>query len=158
MKHAFVIGMVLFTAACGKSAEEQAKEEVASREAAKLAAEPPPAPPKQKAEPTPADPATPTAKPAKPPEPEPTTPAEIDKAFKQAMIDGRDKDVLKYCDMMKLDDNSNPQSLMGCTLAACRINDVDTAKRYAAGLPKSKDGAALLVQAKKVCLANKVGL
>jgi hypothetical protein len=47
---------------------------------------------------------------------------------------------------------------MGCTLAACRIQDAETAKRYAAALPPSKDGAALLVQAKKVCLANKVGL
>jgi hypothetical protein len=157
MNHAIVIGLVLLFA-CGKSAEDQAKEDMAKQEAARKAAEPPPPPPppKQTAEAPPAS-APKADKPAEP-EPEPTTPAEIEKAFKQAMIDGRDKDVLKYCDMMQLFAKSNPQSLMGCTLAACRINDVATAKRYAAGLPSSKDGAALLVQAKKVCLANKVGL
>jgi hypothetical protein len=159
MTKAMWIGLVLVFAcgACGKSAEDQAKEDMAKKAAAEKAAEPPPAP-------TPAEkPATPppteAAKPAeKPAEPEPTTPAEIDKAFKQAMIDGRDKDVLKYCDMLKLDDKSNPQSLMGCTLAACRTNDADTAKKYSAGLNNSKDGKALLLQAKKVCLATKVAI
>lgn len=100
----------------------------------------------------------PEAKPAKPPEPEPTTPAEIDKAFKRAMIEGRDKDVLKYCEMLKLDDKSNPQSLMGCALAACRAKDADTAKRYVAPLSTSKTGKSLLVQVKKVCVSNNVAL
>ncbi|HTR52887.1 MAG TPA: hypothetical protein VMJ10_19365 [Kofleriaceae bacterium] len=154
MKHA--IWCLALVWACGKSGEEQAKEDMARRaaEEAKLQAET--APPPKVVQEAPAPVAAP--KPAAPPAPEPTTPAELDKAFKQAMIDGRDKDVLHYCEMLKLDDTSNPQSLMGCTLAACRTNDADTAKRYAASLPKSKDGAALLVQAKKVCLANKVGL
>ena len=154
MTTAMWIGLV-FVLACGKSAEDQAKEDMAKKAAAEKANEPPPAP-----APTPAaPPPTEAAKPAeKPPEPEPTTPAEIDKAFKQAMIDGRDKDVLKYCDMLKLDDKSNPQSLMGCTLAACRTNDADTAKKYSAGLNNSKDGKALLLQAKKVCLTNKVAI
>jgi hypothetical protein len=155
MKHGILC--IALLVACGKSGEERAKEEMAQKAAKEAESSPPP----KETKPAPAPAPTPTeteAKPAKPPEPEPTTPAEIDKAFKQAMIDGKDKDVLKYCDLLKLDDKSNPQSLMGCTLAACRVNDADTAKRYAASLPASKDGKALLVQAKKVCLANKVAL
>jgi len=146
---------LVLLAACGKSGEEQAKEDNA-REAAKVAAQAPTEEPKPA---TPAPPPPAETKPAeKPPEPEPTTPAEIDKARNQAMIDGRDKDVLKYCDMLKLDDKSNPQSLMGCTLAACRTGDADTAKRYSAGMNNSKDGKALLSQARKICLSNKVGI
>jgi hypothetical protein len=108
--------------------------------------------------PAPKDTPPPAAKPAKPPEPDPTTPAELDKAFKQAMIDGREKDVLHYCEMLKLDDKSNPQSLMGCALAACRSKDADTVKRYVAPLSASKTGKQLLVQVKKVCLSNNVSL
>jgi hypothetical protein len=89
----------------------------------------------------------------KPPEPEPTTPAEIDHARNQAMIDGKDKDVLKYCEMGKLDDKSNPQALLGCTLAACRIKDEATAKKY--GTPIK---GPLKDQAKKVCLLNQIAL
>src|SRR5207245_2700317 len=137
--------ILVVLAACGKSGADRAKEEMVAK-AAKEAADNPP-PPVEKKEVTP--PAA-EKKEAPPPAPEPTTPAEIEKAFKQAMIDGKDKDVLKYCDMMKLDEKSNPQSLMGCTLAACRIKDADTAKKYAAGMPNSKDGKALLIQAKKV--------
>jgi hypothetical protein len=133
--------------ACGNSGENQPKP------AAQETKDTPPPPPTTK----PAAP-PPEAKPAKPPAPEPTTPAELDKAFKQAMIDGREKDVLKYCDMLKLDDKSNPQSLMGCTLAACRAKDADTAKRYAAHLSASKTGQQLLVQAKKVCASSSVAL
>ncbi|HEY1559047.1 MAG TPA: hypothetical protein VGF94_29700 [Kofleriaceae bacterium] len=156
MKHAiWCIALVL---ACGKSGEEQAKEDMAQRAAqeAKLQGDTQPAPPPKVVQGAP-DPLV-APKPPAPPTPEPTTPAELDKAFKQSMIDGRDKDVLHYCDMLKLGDTSNPQSLMGCTLAACRTNDADTAKKYAASLPMSKDGKALLVQAKKVCLANNVPL
>ena len=69
------------------------------------------------------------------------------------MIDGRDKDVLKYCEMGKLDDKSNPQALLGCTLAACRLKDEATAKKY--GTPIK---GPLRDQAKKVCLANQIGI
>lgn len=149
MKHG-LMALVLLVAACGKSGEEQAKEDNA-REAAKVAAQAP----KEEAKPaTPAAPPPSEAKPAeKPPEPEPTTPAEIDKARNQAMIDGRDKDVLKYCEMGKLDDKSNPQALLGCTLAACRLKDEATAKKY--GTPIK---GPLRDQAKKVCLANQIGI
>lgn len=134
--------------ACGKSGDEQAREDNAREQAKALAtkaAEPPPAPP-----PKPVD----TAKPAdKPPEPEPTTSAEIEHARNQAMIDGRDKDVLKYCEMGKLDDKSNPQALLGCTLAACRIKDEATARKY--GTPIK---GPLKDQAKKVCIQNQIAL
>ena len=158
MKLVIVSVLVVAAVACGKSVEEQAKEDMAAK--APKPDEPSPAPKVIQQAPAPeAKPAAaPEAKPAAAPEPEPTTPAEIDHAFKQAMIDGRDKDVLKYCDMLKLDDHSNPQSLMGCTLSACRIGDAATAKRYAAGLEHSKDGLALLSQARKVCILNKVGI
>jgi len=141
---------LVLLAACGKSGEEQAKEDNA-REAAKVAAQAPTEEPKPA---TPAPPPPAETKPAeKPPEPEPTTPAEIDKARNQAMIDGRDKDVLKYCDMGKLDDKSNPQALLGCTLAACRLKDEATAKKYGSPIK-----GPLRDQAKKVCLANQIGL
>jgi hypothetical protein len=150
MKHA-LMALVLFVAACGKSGEDQAKEDNA-REAAKIAAQP-----KEEAKPATPTPAAPTpeaAKPAeKPPEPEPTTPAEIDHARNQAMIDGRDKDVLKYCEMGKVDDKSSAQVLLGCTLAACRIKDEATAKKY--GEPIK---GPLRDQAKKVCLQNQIGI
>ncbi len=138
---------VLFLCACGKSGEERAKEDMAREHANDKPAEvaPPPAVKKD----VPAE----EAKPAKPPEPEPTTPAEIDHARNQAMIDGRDKDVLKYCDMGKVDDKANPQVLLGCTLAACRLKDEATAKKY--GTPIK---GPLRDQAKKVCLTNQIGL
>lgn len=88
-----------------------------------------------------------------PPGPEPTTPAEIDHARNQAMIDGRDKDVLKYCEMGKLDDKSNPQALLGCVLSSCRLKDADNAKKYAKGLKKEyRDNAA------RVCTQNEIVL
>lgn len=148
-KHALMV--VALVAACGKSGEEQAKEDNA-REAAKIEANKPkdePAPPPKQIGSAEAA----KAVEAKPPEPEPTTPAEIDHARNQAMIDGRDKDVLKYCEMGKLDDKSNPQALLGCTLAACRLKDEATARKY--GTPIT---GPLKDQAKKVCLANQVGL
>lgn len=148
-KHALMV--VALVVACGKSGEEQAKEDNA-REQAKVEAN------KPKDEPAPApkvigSAATDTPKADKPPEPEPTTPAEIDHARNQAMIDGRDKDVLKYCEMGKLDDKSSQQALLGCTLAACRLKDEATARKY--GTPIT---GPLKDQAKKVCLANQVGL
>ena len=148
MRAIAIVCMLL--AACGKSGEEQAKEDNArelAKEQAKAAAEAP----KPEAKPAALPPEA--AKPVAAPEPEPTTPAEIDHARNQAMIDGRDKDVLKYCDLGKLDDKSNPQALLGCTLAACRLKDEDTAKRYAKPLPK-----LLMDQAKKVCVTNQIVL
>lgn len=143
MKHAIVI-IALLVAGCGKSGEQRAREE-AEAEAKKHPEEAPaPPPPKQVA---PAD------KPKAPSEPEPTTPAEIDHARNQAMIDGRDKDVIKYCELAKLDDKSNPQALLGCALAACRLNDADKAKVYAKPLPK-----LLMDQARKVCLTYHIGV
>jgi hypothetical protein len=148
------IACIVLVFACGKSGEDQAKEDMA-KQAAQEAQREAESKPKVVKE-TPVAPPPTEVKPDAAPMPEPTTPEEIDKAFKQAMIDGHDKDVLKYCGMLKLDDKSNPQSIMGCTLAACRTNDPDTAKRYAGFMPKTKDGTALLLQAKKVCLVNKV--
>lgn len=134
-------------AACGNG--EEAGRQAAQEEAARQhAAETPAAAPVQKGS---AD--QPAAKPVKEPEPEPTTPEQLDHALKQAMIDGRDKDVLRYCEQSKLDDKSNPQTLLGCTLSACRIKDQDTARRYAKPMTKK-----YLDQAVRVCAANQISL
>ncbi|MBV8757262.1 MAG: hypothetical protein JO257_08315 [Deltaproteobacteria bacterium] len=149
MKHALMV--VALLVACGKSGEEQAKEDNAKEQAKVEASKPkdePAPPPKTMGS---AEAAKPVE--TKPPEPEPTTPAEIDHARNQAMIDGRDKDVLKYCEMGKLDDKSNPQALLGCTLAACRLKDEATARKY--GTPIK---GPLKDQAKKVCIQNQIGL
>jgi hypothetical protein len=142
-----VLASVLAVVACGKSAEDQARDDMAKAQAAH--------PDPVTASPTPMQMGTAAApnKPPPPPAPEPTTPEEIDHARNQAMIDGRDKDVLKYCDLGKLDDKSNPQALLGCALAACRLKDEDTAKRYAKPLPK-----LLMDQAKKVCVTYHIGV
>jgi hypothetical protein len=142
---------VLLVVACGKSGEEQAREDNEKAAAKEAAKQQEAAAAKKETAPTP----SPTeAKPAeKPPEPEPTTPAEIEHARNQAMIDGRDKDVLKYCEMGKLDDKSNPQALLGCTLAACRLKDEATARKYGAPIK-----GPLKDQAKKVCIQNQIGL
>ncbi len=144
MRHA-IIALVLATA-CGNS-EEAGREAAQQRAAETTRAETPPAPPVKKGVP---DVAKPTAP---PPGPEPTTPAEIEHARNQAMIDGRDKDVLKYCALGKLDDKSSPQALLGCTLSACRIKDADTARQYSKALKKE-----YLDQAKRVCVGNSVTL
>jgi hypothetical protein len=91
-----------------------------------------------------------------PPPPEPTTPEEIDAARKQAMIDGRDKDVIRFCEMAKVDPEdkkTDPQVLLGCALASCRIGEVDKAKTWAKPLPK-----VLKDQAIKICMASNVTL
>jgi hypothetical protein len=132
MKHVLIA--LLLCSACGKSAVDELKEKNPP---------PPEAPPPGAMTPPPAA----AAKPAPPPAaPDPTTPADIDKARNQAMIDGKDKDVLHFCELGKLDDKSPSQALLGCTLSACRIKDVDTAKKYAHALPK-----ALMDQAIMVC-------
>jgi hypothetical protein len=150
MKHHIVALALVLAAACGKSAEERAREDMAAYQAAHPD-------PVVTASPTPTQMGSATSaapsKPAAPPAPEPTTPEEIDHARNQAMIDGHDKDVLKYCDLGKLDDKSNPQALLGCALAACRLKDEDTAKRYAKPLPK-----LLMDQAKKVCLTDHISV
>jgi len=133
--------------ACGKSAEEQMREDVAKENERRgpLPSDEPPRPARE----------LPPKQDKPPPDPEPTTPEEIDTARKKAMIDGRDKDVIRFCEMSKVDDKSDPQILLGCTLAACRINEVDKAKAWSKGVAKSKP---LLDQAIKTCLANKVTL
>ena len=146
MKHPWIALALVVVSGCGNG-EEAGREAVANEAAQREHAEKLPAP----APSTTAPPAA--AKPVKAPEPEPTTPAEIEHARNQAMIDGRDKDVLRFCEMGKLDDKSNPQALLGCTLSACRIKDADTARRYAKPLAK-----AYLDQAKRVCIQNQVGL
>lgn len=140
--------LAVFFWGCGKGAEQQAREDVDKEMAARGETvkkdtpeeAPKPPPPKKEKE--------------KPPEdPEPTTPAEIDSARKKAMIAGKAKDVIKYCEMSKFDDKSDPQALLGCTVAACREADVDKARAWAKPLQK-----AFREQAVKTCLANKVTL
>lgn len=142
------LAIALPLAACNdKSGAEQAREEQA-REMAHAKPDDSPATT------TGGGGAAPAAKPdAAPPAPEPTTPAEIDRARNQAMIDGKDKDVLKYCELGKIDDKSNPQAQLGCTLAGCRTKDETIARRYGKPLPK-----AYLEQAKKVCIQNGIAL
>ena len=144
MRHAVFAVTVMLLAACGNAEREAAEE---ARRNAPQKPEAAPAETVRKDAPAPA----PTKQAAH--EPDPTKPEEIDRARNQAMIDGRDKDVLKYCEMAKLDDKSNPQALLGCTLAACRINEVETAKKYSKALPK-----ALMDQAKRVCGNAKIEL
>nr|HEX4314693.1 hypothetical protein [Kofleriaceae bacterium] len=97
----------------------------------------------------------PTTKQPAAPMVDPTTPEELDHALKQAMIDGRDKDVLHLCDLGKLDTDpkANPQSLLGCTLSACRIKNEELAHRYSGPLKKDYRDAAT-----KVCIQNSVSL
>ena len=145
---------LVFVFACGKSSDQQAREDMEKQAAAHPDPTPPPPPP-TKAAPTP----TPSAKADEPPPgPDPTTPADIEKAFKTAMNAQKDKDVLHYCDLMKLDNKSSIQSLMGCTLSACRTKNADLANKYVGLLPSTKDGAALHDQAKKICGASGVAV
>ena len=132
------IALVL-AAACGS--EDLAKKKAEMDKQAK-SEEPPPkvAPPPSELKPT----DTPKAAP-KESGPEPTTPEELDKALKQAMIDGRDKDVIKYCNQLTIDDKTNPQSLLGCTLSACRTKDADSAHKFSKPLQKQYRDAATRV-------------
>ncbi|HUS66379.1 MAG TPA: hypothetical protein VMZ28_17625 [Kofleriaceae bacterium] len=121
----------------------------------------------KKPDPAPAAPAAPSrpfvppaevaAVPAAPAAPEPTTPAEIEEARKKAMLEGRDADVIKYCEMAGVTtDSGDGQAALGCALAACRIGDpahAEKAKAWAKKLPK-----ALKQQANQICMANKVVL
>lgn len=103
-------------------------------------------------------PAQPAATEAAPAAPEPTTPEEIDAARKNAMMAGKDADVIKYCEMAGIKGlgeggKGDGQAQLGCALAACRSDQADKAKAWAKGLPK-----ALKDQANKICLASKVVL
>lgn len=95
---------------------------------------------------------------AQPAAPEPTTPEEIDAARKNAMLAGKDADVIKYCEMAGIKGlgeggKGDGQAQLGCALAACRSDQADKAKAWVKGLPK-----ALKDQANKICLASKVVL
>lgn len=115
------------------------------------------------AQPAPTQPAatpapTPAPAEATPAAPEPTTPEEIEAARKNAMLAGKDADVIKYCEMAGIKGlgeggKGDGQAQLGCALAACRSDQADKAKAWAKGLPK-----ALKEQANKICLASKVVL
>ncbi len=121
--------------------------------------EPAPKPDKKEVQPAPAkEPAPPPAKePAAdntdevPAAPDPTTPKEIELARKAAMMDGRLKDAVKFCQLGGFE--SNPQEVLACTLAACRTDKSDLARKWAKPLPK-----ALMKQAVKICQASNVFL
>ena len=141
--------LVVTTAVSCKSGGDKSRSETESEPAAQQppAAQPAPTPP----------PTTPPAETA-PATPEPTTPEEIDAARKNAMMAGKDADVIKYCEMAGIKGigeggKGDGQAQLGCALAACRLDQADKAKAWAKGLPK-----ALKDQANKICLANKVVL
>lgn len=140
---------LMFVISC-KSGSDKPRSEPATdspSQPAPAAAQPAPAQPPPVAEPAPAAAA-----------PEPTTPEEIDAARKNAMLAGKDADVIKYCEMAGIKGlgeggKGDGQAQLGCALAACRSNQPDKAKAWAKGLPK-----ALKDQANKICLASKVVL
>lgn len=153
----FALALVLVLG-CGKSNEEALREQVEKDQKRNAAAA---EVKKESSTEDKKEAPTPTEKPKEvaPPEPEPTTPAEIDTARKKAMIEGRDKDVIKYCEAGKIDpDKSDAQALLGCALAACRVNDGDKARSWAKGLLKNKKDKPLYDQAIKTCVAVGVTL
>jgi 3-oxoacyl-ACP reductase-like protein len=146
---ASLVCLLLFAISC-KSDKTRTEPETESPSPAPTASQPAPtpAPPPTQAQPAEAAPAA----------PEPTTPEEIDAARKNAMLAGKDADVIKYCEMAGIKGlgeggKGDGQSQLGCALAACRLNQPDKAKAWARGLPK-----ALKEQANKICLANNVVL
>lgn len=150
--------LLLVVALACKSGGDKPRSEPESESAATApAAATTPDQPAAAPSPTPA-PAEPPATEAAPAAPEPTTPEEIDAARKNAMLAGKDADVIKYCEMAGIKGlgdggKGDGQSQLGCALAACRLNQPDKAKAWAKGLPK-----LLKEQANKICLANKVVL
>jgi hypothetical protein len=142
-----VVASVVLASACGKSAEERGREDVAKSQPKENL--PPPAETTKMGSAEPVG----SAKAPEPPAPEPTTPEEVDKARKQAMIDGKHKDVIKYCEMTKMDAKTDPQVLLGCTLAACQVSDAERARNWAKTLPK-----LLMDQAVKTCTAMNVAV
>jgi hypothetical protein len=146
MKHAIVF---LALVACGgKSAEELGREQAEAEAKARGELDEP------KGEPPPVKKEPPKAVPIDAaPLPEPTTPEEVDKARKQAAIDGRYADVVRYCDMMKLTEKSDPQVRLGCSLAACQTKDPDKAKAWS-----NKLANEYKVHAVKACTALGIAL
>ncbi len=137
---------------CGKSAKEQLKEDIEKEQAKGGLPDPTMDTPKVVKQAP--DPVKKKDKP--PPDPEPTTPEEIDTARKKAMIEGRDVDAVRFCEMAKLDiEKADAQIMLGCTLAACRLHAEDKAKAWVKGVAKSKP---LFETAVKTCMANKVVL
>jgi hypothetical protein len=123
------------------------------RSESKVEAQAPAATPASPAQPTAPAPAAPAAA-QTPPAPEPTTPAEMETARKAAMMEGRDLDVIKYCEMLGIQaGKGDPQAQLGCAMAACRADQADKARAWAKALPK-----LLKEQANKTCLANHVVL
>lgn len=137
-----LIGVLGVLVACSSKEDGEAQRAPTTREKTKkVAVKAPP-------------PALPDAAPAVDAKVEPKTPEEIALARKSAMVEGRDADVIKYCEMEGLEaGKGDPQALLGCTLAACRIEQKEKARAWAKGLPK-----ALKKQAFKICKANGVFL
>lgn len=141
--------LAMLAISCKSSADKPRSETETEPASQPAASQPPPAqPPPSQMQPAEAPPAA----------PEPTTPEEIDAARKNAMLAGKDADVIKYCEMAGIKGigeggKGDGQAQLGCALAACRSNQADKAKAWARGLPK-----LLKEQANKICLANKVVL
>ncbi len=137
MTRACIVFATVALLGCPSSEPEPSKSEPAPK--------PPPA---QAAPPAAQTPPAPTPEPEA--APEPSTPEEIELARKAALMDGRDKDAVKYCVMAGIESGkSDPQALLGCALAACRGKDMDKARAWAKNLPK-----ALMAQAKQICQAS----
>ena len=101
----------------------------------------------------------PVAEPEPPPPPpadaEPAlTPEEVETARRQAMLDGRDRDVIKYCEMAGIEaGKSDEQALLGCTLSACRVKETAKAQAWSKSLSRP-----MLKQAKRIYMASSVPL
>jgi hypothetical protein len=136
---------MLVTTSC-KSGEVDQRSESAGQEEAPARAPTAEAPPTA---PAPEEPAA-----TEPAAPEPSTPEEIDLALKSAMVEGRDLDVLKYCELAGIEPGKGDgQAQLGCALAACRTEQAEKARMWSKGLPKP-----LLKQAAQICLANQIAL
>ncbi len=110
----------------------------------------------RKAKPKPAQPvAAPEPPPPPPADAEPAlTPEEVETARRQAMLDGRDRDVIKYCEMAGIEaGKSDEQALLGCTLAACRVQEKEKAQAWSTSLSRP-----MMKQAKRICMASSVPL
>jgi hypothetical protein len=133
---------MLLTTSCKSGEVDQRSESQGEAPATATPTEVPPAP-------APEEPAA-----TEPAAPEPSTPEEIDLALKSAMVEGRDLDVLKYCEMAGIEPGKGDgQAQLGCALAACRTEQAEKARTWSKGLPKP-----LLKQAAQVCLANQIAL
>lgn len=80
------------------------------------------------------------------PEPDPNKPEEVHQARKHAMMLKRYKEVVRFCEMGKIDEKSDQQARFGCALAACNLKEADKARTWVKGIEK-----ALMDQAIKVC-------